>query len=219
MAAAAPEQSSQSAASAPVAPEMQEALRRFSDTLYTVQDSLTEGQYLQLNNDAKLLFDAKRQSSTTISTQLDGVRQQVANHLALLHDEVDSYRNQLTSATVTIDNLRSRRDQYARRLSVVESLVLRLGGSTKMLDTEFELFGLLSQADFERDRKRRRSASPTAEGGASIDGEVGEESIAARGAAVSMVDNGSDESDDEEGSCNEKESEEGSSEPSHVSEI
>lgn len=200
---------------------MQEALRRFSDTLYTVQDSLTEGEYLQLNNDAKVLFDAKRCSSTPISTQLDGVRQQVANHLALLHDEVDSYRNQLTAATVTIDSLRSRRDQYARRLSVVESLVLRLGGSTKMLDTEFELFGLLSQADFERDRKRRRSASPTAEGGASIDNDTdGDEKeaqrIAALGASIPVVDDGSDESNDEEGYCSGRDELE---ELSHVTEM
>lgn len=148
-----------------VTPAVQQALNNFSDTLFGVQDSLTEGQYLALNNAAKQLFEALRSPRVGSMTHAADSRMGVARdvHLGQMHVEIDSYRDQLTSATVTIDSLRTQRDDCAKRLDVVESLCMRLGGSTKTLDTEFELYGLLPQSAFEADRRLRRSASPFAE--------------------------------------------------------
>lgn len=170
---------------APALPSMQAALNQFADALFVVQDSMPEGKYIALNNAAKQLFDAKRSppvgpltaAASSATSQLSAVRDQLSSHLGQLHVEIDSYRDQLTSATITIDSLRDRRDQYARRLAVVESLASRLGATRKTMDTEFELYGLLPQAEFERDRKRRRSASPLAEGGEEADGEEAESNV------------------------------------------
>lgn len=162
----------------PVAPA-QQALNHFADALFNLQDTLSEGQYLALNEAARQLYESKRAppvgpptlSASTATSHLSVVREQLSSHLGQLHVEIDAYRDQLTSATITIDSLRQRRDEYARRLAVVESLASRLGATRKTMDTEFELYGLLPQAEFERDRKRRRSVSPLAEGGANADGD------------------------------------------------
>ena len=174
-----PEAPVESAAASVQPPPAQQALNRFADALFNLQDTLTEGQYLALNEAAKQLFEAKKNppvgphtlSASSATSQLGAVRDQLSTHLGQLHVEIDSYRDQLTSATITIDSLRQRRDEYARRFAVVESIATRLGATRKTLDTEFEMYGLLPQAEFERDRKRRRSASPLAEGGEEADGD------------------------------------------------
>lgn len=133
------------------------ARNQLADVMFSLQDQLTEGAMLQLSNAAKAYFDAKRAQSNG-SASLDIARNSLASHLEAVHVEVESYREQLLSATVTIDELRARRDQYAKRLAVAESVCVRLGGKRETLDTEYEMYGLLPHSEFERDRKRRRSA-------------------------------------------------------------
>lgn len=166
-------------AAAPPAPALTEALNHFADTLFATQENLSQGQYLDLSNAAKRLFDAKRSSASgSASSHLAAAREQLSSHIDEMHVELDSCRSQIIEATVTIDSmhakhdsLRALLDQYSRRLAVVESLASRLGATTRMLDTEFELYNLQPQATFNENRKRRRLEASLAGEEAEVSGD------------------------------------------------
>lgn len=96
---------------------VQQALRKFSDLLFEVQDKLKEGTYKELQDAAQQVYSARLEAprpSRQLTTSYDDLVTLMREHFADHRSEIEHYQEQLSAATIRIDHLCEERGVCAK---------------------------------------------------------------------------------------------------------
>jgi len=154
-----------------------QASREFSERLECIADLVHEGKvpeqvYLDLCMSAKNLHGSAKKSAPgprggpgAASAALDSVRGRISEIVNDYQQEVDGYREQLTGATLTIDNLTKTSQHNSKCVRALEGVCISAGIPDEKIQQAYARVGVLDQVLFDRASKRKRDhegAGPSA---------------------------------------------------------